>query len=99
MQRPTVQFDATLWLHDGPGGWHFVSLPEADADEIEATVGQRAGFGSIRVAARIGGSSWSTSIFPDTKRATFVLPVKRAVREAEGLTDGSQIRVTLDFVD
>jgi hypothetical protein len=96
--RP-FRFDATVWEHDGAAAWHFVSLPSADADAIEDAHGRQSGFGSIRVAARIGSTSWSTSIFPDAKRGTFVLPVKKTVRDQEGLTDGSAVTVELEVLD
>ena len=41
------------------GGWHFVSLPpEIDSDIADVTAGIRAGFGSVRVAATVGTTSW-----------------------------------------
>ena len=89
-------FRAELWEHDGEGSWHFLSLPHADADDIEATAGDaRRGFGSVRVEVTIGSTTWRTSVFPDKKRATYLLPVKRAVREAEGLVAGSSVAVRL----
>jgi hypothetical protein len=87
-------FTAEVWEHDGAGAWHFVSLPEALADEIDELHGHRAGgFGSLRVEVTIGSTRWQTSIFPDRKRGTYVLPVKKAVRVAEGLAAGSTARV------
>jgi len=89
-------FRAAVWEHDGDGAWHFLSLPHAEADEIEATAaGARRGFGSVRVEVTIGSTTWRTSVFPDKKRATYVLPVKKAVREAEGLVAGSEVAVQL----
>ena len=93
------EFDATVWEHVGPSSWYFVSLPESQSDDIDAMFGYRAaGFGSIRVAVAIGDTRWTTSIFPDTKRGTYVLPVKKAVRVAEGLADGSVARVELEVI-
>jgi len=94
------EFDAEVWEHDGSGSWHFVSLPEPIADDIEAAFGHRArGFGSLRVDVTIGGSRWQTSIFPDKKRGTYVLPVKKPVRVAEGLAEGSVARVALTVLE
>ena len=93
-------FDAEVWEHDGDGAWHFVSLPDAVADEIDELHGHRAGgFGSVRVEVTIGRSTWRTSVFPDKKRATYVLPVKKPVRKAEELEAGSVARVSLKVVD
>jgi hypothetical protein len=92
------EFDAEVWLADG-GSWHFVSVPEDVADDIEARYGHRAaGFGSLRVDVTVGSSSWKTSVFPDSKRATYVLPVKKAVRTAERLDAGSRARVRLTVI-
>jgi hypothetical protein len=37
----------------------------------------------LRVQVTVGGSKWTTSIFPDSVRGSYVLPIKRAVRKAE----------------
>jgi hypothetical protein len=90
------RFRVELWEHDGPGAWHFVSLPEDDADEIDAVHGGRArGFGSQRVEVTVGATTWRTSIFPDAKRGTYVLPVKKPVRVAERLVAGDRVPVAL----
>ncbi|MCU1375272.1 MAG: hypothetical protein JWO68_2558 [Actinomycetia bacterium] len=99
MAPPRFSFAAEVWEHDGSGAWHFLSLPEPEADEIEELFGHRArGFGSLRVEVTIGSSRWATSIFPDKKRGTYVLPLKKAVRAAEGLVAGSTARVELVVV-
>ena len=100
--RPVTQqpgafaFEAEVWQHDGPGAWHFLSLPDPVADEIDDRWGRQAGgFGSVKVDVTIGATRWSTSLFPDSRRRTYVLPVKKAVRTAEDLGDGSLARVEL----
>lgn len=93
-------FDADLWLHDGAAPWHFVTVPGGIADEIEATVrGARRGFGSVKVSVTIGSTTWATSLFPDAKAASYVLAVKRMVREREGLTAGDTVSVSMVVVD
>lgn len=102
MGELTYSFTAEVWEQEGPGRWHFVSLPEDAADEIEALAAPPTtskGFGSVRVDAVIGSSRWSTSIFPDTRRKTYVLPVKKAVRQAESLSDGTTAHVELTIAD
>lgn len=94
-----VRFDAELWAHgEEPGSWHFVTLPLEVADELRARAGPRGGFGSIRVAVTVGGSRWRTSLFPESGGGSMVLPVKRAVRVAEGLEAGEPVAVVLDLV-
>lgn len=89
------RFSAPLWRYPGEGGWTFVTLPTDLADEIADTVGARPGFGAVPVEVRIGDTRWTTSIFPDKKAASYLLPVKRAVRDAEGLRVGDTVTVEL----
>ncbi|MCY7364762.1 MAG: DUF1905 domain-containing protein [Frankiaceae bacterium] len=46
----------------------------------------------------VGGTTWSTSIFPDTKRGAYLLPVKKDVRRREGLEVGDRLSVALELV-
>lgn len=96
MADHTYAFRSELWEWTGKAAWHFVSLPEDVTDEIdERYADQAAGFGSVKVEVTIGSTTWRTSIFPDTKRGTFILPVKAAVRKAEDLADGTTADVHL----
>ncbi len=82
------------------GSWVFAALPFEVADEVdELTRGRQGGFGSVRVEATLGPTTWRTSLFPDRSRETFVLPVKRAVRTAAGVDVGDVVRVRLRIVD
>ena len=96
----TFEFTAPLWRYPGEGGWHFVSLPAEIGDDIaEVTAGIRVGFGSVRVAVTVGTTSWRTSIFPDSKTRTYLLPVKKEVRDAEKLETGDEVWVQVQIVD
>ena len=98
----SYEFDADLWRWDArkTDGWTFVSLPTDLADEINDVAGPISrGFGSLRVDVTIGTTAWRTSIFPDSRRGTYVLPLKRAVRTAEDIQVGDIARVRLTLVD
>jgi hypothetical protein len=95
-------FDAELWLWDArrDESWTFVSLPADVSEEIrDLAAGPRRGFGAVRVRVTVGTTTWSTSIFPDAASGCYVLPVKRAVRKAEGLDVGDTASVTLELAD
>lgn len=99
----TYDFSAPLWRWEAKdeatsGAWFFVSLPFDVSDEIEATAGPGKGFGSVRVEVTVGTSTWRTSVFPSGERKTYVLPVKKAVRVAEGLDEGTEATVRLSLV-
>ena len=46
------------------------------------------GWGSIRVRITIGSTSWDTSLFPDSKRKSYLFAIKASVRKAEDLSHG-----------
>jgi hypothetical protein len=94
----TFEFAATLWRYPGADSWHFVSLPvEISADITDVTAGNRRGFGSVRVTVTVGATSWQTSVFPDSKTGAYLLPVKQAVRVAEHLEAGDEVRARLQI--
>ena len=84
-----------VWLHPGAAGWHFITLPKGPAQELRGLRGKGAGWGSVPVTATIGATSWKTSIFPDAKSGSFLLPVKAAVRKAEGIEAGQAVAFQL----
>ena len=98
----SYEFAGELWRWDSRQAdtWTFVSVPTEVADEINDIAGPISrGFDSLRVDVTIGTTTWRTSIFPDAKRGTYVLPLKRAVRTAEKLETGDTARVRLRLVD
>jgi Domain of unknown function (DUF1905) len=97
-----VVFDAELWEWDArrTDSWTFVSLPTDVYEEIRDHDDRpRRGFGSLRVRVTIGASTWTTSIFPDNTRGTYVLPIKRRIRQAEALDVGDVATVSLELID
>ena len=96
------EFEAPLWRWSNrPDAlWTFVTLPQGLSDDLlELGEPYQHGFGSLRVAVTVGGTTWRTSVFPDSGRGAYVLPVKRAVREAEGIGVGGSARFALRLVD
>ena len=95
-------FSAELWIWDARrvDSWTFVSLPADASEEIRVVVGgRRRGFGSVRVRATVGATSWTTSIFPDSSHGAYVLPIKRDVRRAEALDAGDTATVTVELIE
>lgn len=95
-----ITFSAPLWLWSGKGAWHFVTLPVEESAMIRMAVPKnnpKRGWGSVRVKARIGRTSWNTSIFPDTKSGAYLLPVKAEVRKHEEIAPGDAVNVTLSL--
>lgn len=93
----SYSFSAELWLYPGEAGWHFLTLPAEIADDLgEEAAAFRKGFGSVRVTAEIAGQSWQTSVFPDSKSGSYLLPVKKAVRMAARISAGDEVAVRLE---
>jgi hypothetical protein len=94
-------FDAQLYAwQDRPDSWVFVALPPEVSDAIDdALTGPPRGFGSVRVHVRCGSTTWDTSIFPSNEAATYVLPVKKAVRRAEDVEPGDTVTFTITPAD
>jgi len=57
--------------------------------------GMARGFGSLKVTATIGDSTWRTSVFPSRQNG-WMLPVKAAVRKAEGIGEGDEVELVLE---
>ncbi|MBM2620052.1 DUF1905 domain-containing protein [Actinoplanes sp. LDG1-06] len=96
-----VDFEAELWIWDARKGesWTFVSLPVEESDVIrDLTEGTRRGFGSVRVKVSCGTSHWQTSIFPGGGGGAYVLPIKQAVRRAQGLEPGDVATVSVEVL-
>jgi hypothetical protein len=91
-----LEFTGTIWYWRGPAPFFFVTVPEADSVELKSVSGAVTyGWGMIPVTAWIGSTQWRTSLFP--KEGRYIVPVKVAVRRAERLEEGDEVRVRLDL--
>jgi hypothetical protein len=53
----------------------------------------------VRVDVTVGATSWRTSLFPDSKTRTYLLPVRKTVRVTEHLEAGDDVRAQLQVAD
>lgn len=95
----TFHMKAKVWLYSAPeSAWHFLTLPKKEADEISiAFEGMKRGWGSLPVKVTIGKTSWKTSIFPDKKSSSYVLPLKVEVRKKESIGVGNMVDFTIEI--
>ncbi len=99
----TVTTPMWIWSSaSAPASWYFLTITGQPADDIHATAlmrrmegGPKRGWGSLKVRAAIGNTRWDTSIFPEKGANGWLLPVKAAVRKAEGLVVGDAVMVTV----
>ncbi|MGM1016641.1 MAG: DUF1905 domain-containing protein [Actinomycetota bacterium] len=90
-ESPVTRWDARV------DSWFFATMPEELSVELRELPAPARGFGSLRVRARIGASVWTTSIF--FSGSAFVLPLKRAIREAQAIGEGDLVTVDLEILD
>jgi len=98
MKGEPFTIKARVWLWQGDSPWHFVTIDIKTSRQIkdEYTFPRR-GFGSIPVNVRIKNTRWKTSIFPEKGR-TYLLPLKKSVREAENIKVGDTIEFELELI-
>ena len=87
-----------VWLYPGPGGWHFVTLPKNQSEQIKVRfAGHQVGWGSLPIAATIGATTWNTSLFPDKASGSFLVPIKADVRKKEGVAEGDSVTIAVEI--
>jgi hypothetical protein len=95
-----------IWPFDGATAWHFITVPpeiaakikKINESEVSGKKKMKRGFGSIKVKVKIGKTSFDTSIFPNKRDQTYLLPVKKEVRKKEGIQEGEKIKFTLTLL-
>lgn len=92
-----LDFTGPLIEWRGPAPFHFVVMPvDAAEDLAEIAPAVSYGWGMVPVTGRVGGTAFSTALWP--KDGGYYVPIKDAVRRAEGLRLGDPVDVHL-FVD
>jgi hypothetical protein len=88
------EFTGEVWEWRGPSPFYFVTVPEDESAELEALSSTVTyGWGMIPVEATIGSTRWTTSLYP--KDGLYVVPLKNAIRRAEGIDLGDTVSVRL----
>ncbi|GEN79518.1 DUF1905 domain-containing protein [Actinotalea fermentans] len=78
----------------GPAPFRFVAVPSPEAAALRAAAPLVSyGWGCIPVTVRLGGTTFTTSLFP--RDGGYVVPVKVAVQRAEGVELGDVVDLVL----
>ena len=92
-----LEFTTTVFHWRGPSPFHFVRVPPGEADNLKAVSGLVTyGWGMVPAVVRIGKTEWRTALWP--KDGGYIVPLKDAVRKAEGLAVDDEVRVFLTIV-
>lgn len=94
--KKIYKIKSSVWLYPGMVGWHFVGLPKKESEDIRKGCEVKAGFGSVPVIVTIGKTKWKTSIFPDKRSGTYLLPLKVEVRKKENIFSGDNISLIIE---
>jgi hypothetical protein len=91
------EFRLRLQIFDAPAPWYFFELPEKEAAYIRKEFRDvHRGWGSIPVIAQIGDTTWKTSIFWE-KKGSYLLFVKKDVRQKEKITNGDFVKLKIEL--
>lgn len=94
-----INFTAKVWLYNGHSAWHFISLPKTLSAKIKKLfLGLERGWGSLPVKVTLGESVWQTSIFPDKKTNSYLLPLKAGIRKTAHLKVADKVKVSLEIL-
>jgi hypothetical protein len=89
-----LQFSGEVWFWKGPAPHHFVTVPDEECGALEAAAPFVSyGWGMIPVAAELGATAWTTSLFP--KDGRYIVPLKAWVRAAELVEVGDVVTLRL----
>lgn len=89
-----LEFSGPVIEWRGPAPYYFVPLPENEAGVVEDHKSMLTyGWGVIPVTGRVGRTEFTTSLFP--KDGGYLLPLKDAVRRAEGIDEGDTVALRL----
>lgn len=88
-------FSGEIWYWRGPAPFHFVTVPDDVAAQLESLSPLVSyGWGMIPAEVRIGGTEFATALWP--KNGGYIVPIKDAVRRAESIDQGDTVTVRLD---
>lgn len=90
-----IEVHAPVFQADDGDAWHWAELPEELTEVVDRfTGGPSGGWGSVKVEATIGETTWNTSLFL-SDAGTYLLPVKQPVRKAEDIAAGDEVDLLL----
>jgi leucyl aminopeptidase (aminopeptidase T) len=88
-----IEFAGEVVEWRGPAPYFFVALPLDAADLVDEVKAEVVYWGVVPVRAQIGDTEFETAMFP--REQTWFLPVKAAVRKAEGVRLGDVVEVRM----
>ncbi|HUP85748.1 MAG TPA: DUF1905 domain-containing protein [Acidimicrobiales bacterium] len=90
------EFTGQVFSWRGPAPFTFVRVPEAECRSVREVASLVTyGWGMVPVAVRLGGTEWTTTLFP--KDGAYLVPIKMKVQRAEQVDVGDVVTLRLDI--
>ena len=87
-------FSGEIWYWRGPSPFHFVTVPEPQAQELRDVAAEVTyGWGMIPVDVRIGDTKFQTSLWP--REGGYIVPIKDIVRRSQEVDDGDVVDIRM----
>ncbi len=91
-------FSGEVWFWRGPAPFHFVTVPLEYSADIRAIAGAVTyGWGMIPCEVTVGTTTFETALWP--KNETYIVGLKKAVRDRERIAIDDDITVVLRIGD
>jgi hypothetical protein len=99
MKIPIYKIREKVYLYNASkASWHFVNVSKNKSKEIKKLFGGMAGgWGALPVIVTVGKTRWKTSVFPDSKKGVYILPLKAEVRKKENFCHGNILKYSIEI--
>ena len=77
----------------GPAPYLFVAMTPEESDDLKEAARGLTYWGQVPVRVTIGGTEFTTALFP--KDGRYLVPVKAAVQRAEAIAEGAIVQLVL----
>ncbi|HYO32672.1 MAG TPA: DUF1905 domain-containing protein [Nocardioidaceae bacterium] len=83
MRRMDFEFEGPVIEWRGPAPYFFLRIPEEESADIKLAAKGLEYWGQVPVVVRIGGTAFTTALFP--KDGRYLIPLKQVVRKSAGI--------------
>ena len=87
MIKKEFKVQAKLWRWPGDVAWHFINIDKKISAQIRFAYPK----GFVKITAKVGKTTWDTSLFPQKESRSYLLSIKAQVRNKVDLFEGDLI--------
>ncbi|MEU4016890.1 DUF1905 domain-containing protein [Microbacterium sp. NPDC028030] len=91
-----LRIEGAIWFWRGPAPFHFVTVPPVESEMIrEVASVVTYGWGMIPASVTIGSTSVTTALWP--KDGGYIVPIKKALQDREGVGVDDVVEIVLEI--